>query len=77
MIEFKLQKKKNDKNILRIIKPNTMHIFRPWQTPAKFQNDSAKIVGGVASTRLDSFSTDRQMDAQGSRVSLPTLAVGM
>ena len=38
----------NGKSMLHL---NHRHIFSPWQNPAKFQEDLAKLVGGAVFTR--------------------------
>ena len=63
MAKFKLQKKATKIN-LRISAPPHSHLHTMLQTPAKFKTDPAKIVGGVAFTRVDTF-CDGQSDRCG------------
>ena len=50
-----------------------MYISDLDQTRAKFKIDPAKMVRGVAFTKLDTILMDSQMDAQGKALCVPTL----
>ena len=65
MTKFELRKKVN-KNNLRITAKRHAHLQTLTETPTKFQNNSAKTVGGVAFTRFcDRQSDGGQTSAQG------------
>ena len=62
--KFKLRKQ-SDKNNLRITAKPHAHLQTLTKTPAKFQKDPTKIVGGDALTRMDKICdghSDRQLD---------------
>ena len=65
---------------LRITAKPHAHSQTLTKTHAKFQKDPAKSVGGVAFTRLYTIfdgQSNRQTDAQGKTICLPTLDGGV